>query len=187
MFKNLWTWLYFVNVQEYVEDVAQLSHLVSRLEAVCSISSVTSSSSPSLQKYAWTTDRSSSRLEAGMLLLALRRARAADRTRLRSESSNILTPSSQPCGAENSSASCCFRKPSYTFDAAWQEVHSSRMSWELWSFISAGKWRLYSCGTMFFLTERWQRIYWDCKEQRLLCMYMLDIRLIFRVLKFCQK
>lgn len=44
--------VHFVKVHEYGAGVAQLPHLISRLAAVCSISSVTSFSSPSSQKYA---------------------------------------------------------------------------------------------------------------------------------------
>lgn len=125
------------------------SHLVSSAAAFWSISCVTSCCSS--QKKLWMTDRSSSRLDSGIPSPAPRRARAAERTRRRSASSSSRMPSSHPCGAECSSANCCFRTQSWTLEAAWQDVHSSKMSCELWSFISAGKCRLYSCGTMFFL------------------------------------
>lgn len=126
------------------------THFVSKLAASCSASSVSSCSS-FLFKKLLTSACSSSRRCSGSPSPAVSRARAAERTFRRSESSNVRTPSSQPWGAENSSASCCFRKLSCTLEAAWQLVQSSRMSWELWSFISVGKCRLYSCGTMFFL------------------------------------
>lgn len=128
------------------------THLVSKPAACCSTSLVSSCSSFMLRKLLIKTC-SSSRRCSGSPSPAVSRARAAERTRRRSESSSRRTPSSQPWGAANSSASCCFRKPSCTLEAAWQLVQSSKMSWELWSFISVGKCRLYSCGTMFFLRD----------------------------------
>lgn len=127
-----------------------VTHLVSKLAACCSASFVSSCSSVKLRK-SLIKACSSSRRCSGSPSPAVSSARAAERTRRRSESSSRRTPSSQPWGAPNSSASCCFRKPSCMLEAAWQLVQSSRMSWELWSFISVGKCRLYSCGTMFFL------------------------------------
>lgn len=125
-------------------------HLVSSPAARWSSSLLISCSSVRSRKVLTMACRPSRRC-LGRQFPAVSKARAAERTRRRSGSSSCRTPSSQPCGAANSSASCCLRTPSCTLDAAWQLVHSSSMSWELWSFISAGKWRLYSCGTMFFL------------------------------------
>ena len=48
-----------------------------------------------------------------------------------------------PMGAEHSSASVRLSSASNMFESWWQGTHRSTTSWLWWSFITAGKYRLY--------------------------------------------